>query len=180
MTETKNKIILIIGGARSGKSDYAQQLAARMRGKVLFCATAEPLDEEMKTRIAAHKKSRPPEWGDLEAHRNVGASLEKSSGSYNTIIIDCVTVLVANCLGDVDSPEQSDLSVLEEISRLMKVLVQREANYILVTNDVGSGLVPDNRLGRIYRDALGRANQMLAGCADEAYLMVAGLPVKIK
>ena len=180
MSDLKNKIILITGGARSGKSDYAQHLAADKGRKVLFCATAEPLDDEMKARIEAHKKSRPRKWDTLEISRSIGASLEKSASGYDTVIIDCITLLVANCMADAGASTQHDQLVSDEITGLVDVLAKRRASYILVTNEAGSGLVPDNKLGRAYRDALGRANQLLAKCADEVYMMVAGLPVKIK
>jgi adenosylcobinamide kinase / adenosylcobinamide-phosphate guanylyltransferase len=180
MNNGNNKITLIIGGARSGKSNFAQEYASQIGGRVLFCATAEPLDGEMVARIEAHKKSRPPGWDTCEASINVGAALQKLAHKYDAVIIDCLTLLVSNCMGDGCSFEQSEHVVTEEIDRLIECLLQKNANYILVTNDVGSGLVPDNTLGRQYRDLLGRANQQLARCADEVYLMVAGLPVKIK
>lgn len=180
MSDAKNKIVLVIGGARSGKSDYAQQVAIRIGGKVLFCATAEPLDDEMKARIEAHKKSRPPDWDTLEATRHLGDTLDESGCIYNTVVIDCITLLIANCLGDTQINADPETAAREEIGRLINTIVRRQSSYILVTNEVGNGLVPDNKLGRTYRDALGRANQMLAKCADEVYMMVAGLPVKIK
>jgi adenosylcobinamide kinase / adenosylcobinamide-phosphate guanylyltransferase len=173
------KVVLLIGGARSGKSTYAQKLAEQMGGSILFCATAEPLDDEMAARIEAHRKLRPLTWETLEAGKNIGALLHKRVPGHNSVIIDCITILIANCLGSGDSQEDPARAD-DEISMLINIISQRHANFIVVTNEVGNGLVPDNKLGRLYRDALGQANQRLAICADDVYLMVAGLPVKIK
>ena len=177
MYKTDNKIILLLGGARSGKSARAQQMAVELGGNVLFCATAEPLDEEMASRIEAHKKSRPPGWDTLESSRNAGEALSGRASAYDTVILDCITLLVSNCLDDGTSPRQGSL---DQISSLIEVMEKRPANFILVSNEVGSGLVPDNRLGRLYRDMLGQANQQLAKCADEVYFMAAGLAIRMK
>ena len=180
MPDLNNKVTLVIGGARSGKSSFAQELAISHGGKVLFCATAEALDDEMKDRIETHRKSRPQDWDTLEAPRNIGMALQKTASNYEVVIIDCITLLVANCLGDNDNAIQTGQTVNDEIDRLIECISGKQCNYILVTNEVGSGLVPENSLARIYRDALGRANQKLAKCADEVYLMTAGLPLKLK
>lgn len=174
------KTVLILGGARSGKSAFAQEIASSMGTKVLFCATAEPLDHEMQTRIAKHKESRPEKWDTMEVSKNVAVELNKMACKYNAIIIDCITLLVANCLGNDDKSIRGEQCIDDEISRLIECINKKVSNYILVSNEVGSGLVPDYKLGRIYRDMLGKTNQRLAKCADEVYLMVAGLPLKIK
>jgi adenosylcobinamide kinase / adenosylcobinamide-phosphate guanylyltransferase len=174
------KITVIIGGARSGKSSFAQELALQRGGKVLFCATAEPMDEEMRSRIAAHKKSRPEAWHTLEAPRNIGDALAGVSSNYHTVIVDCVTLLTANCVRQDLTPAQMEETVDKEISELIDCMGRRQSSYILVSNEVGGGIVPDSELGRAYRDLLGRANQRLAACADEVFLMVAGLRLKIK
>lgn len=179
MLDTSNKIILVTGGARSGKSSYAQQLASRIGKKILFCATAQPLDNEMKARIEVHRNSRPAGWDTLEANLRIGDSIKKAGEGYDTIIIDCITLLVANCFSG-DDPAVWIARALEEIADLTDLLILRQSNYIIVSNEVGNGIVPDNRIGREYRDTLGRANQMLASCADQVFLMVAGLPLKIK
>lgn len=180
MYKTDNKIILLVGGARSGKSTFAQEMAVNTGGKVLFCATAEALDDEMKSRIAAHKISRPANWDTLEIPRNISQALEKRAQDYDTVIIDCVTVLVSNCIGEDSIYEQASRVISDEITALIELMGKKQSNYILVSNEVGSGLVPDNRLGRIYRDILGQVNQQLARVADEVYYMVAGLHLKIK
>ncbi len=180
MYKTDNKVILLIGGARSGKSTFAQETAAKLGGKVLFCATAEALDDEMRDRIQAHKKSRPESWDTLESPRNLAGSLGQTAADYDTVIIDCITLMVSNCIGDGSSYAQAEEVVLKEISVLTELMKRKQSNYILVSNEVGSGLVPDNRLGRIYRDLLGQANQRLAKCADEVYFMAAGLSLRMK
>lgn len=180
MKENKGKIILITGGARSGKSTLAQKMAIERGEKVLFCATAQALDEEMKTRIEAHKKSRPSGWGILEAPVNTAQQLEGAVKQYDLVLIDCITLLVANSIGEATNAEAAEERSHHEIAALIKLMIPREHSYILVTNEVGFGIVPDNKLARLYRDALGRANQQLAACADEVYLLTAGLPLKLK
>ena len=180
MKKTRPKSILVTGGARSGKSAYAQQTAEKQGGRVLFCATAQALDDEMRARIHAHRESRPCGWDTLEAPINVAAQLEKSCAHYDTILVDCITLLVANCLGDGQPPAEAKKRALQEIRALASLLKKKDCNYILVTNEVGQGIVPDNALARLYRDVLGRANQILAAQADEVYLMTAGLPLRIK
>jgi adenosylcobinamide kinase / adenosylcobinamide-phosphate guanylyltransferase len=180
MLNTNNKIILILGGARSGKSTYAQQLASGLGERVLFCATAEPLDDDMLQRIEQHKKSRPSGWDTLEVSRGVGRALSNVTSGYDAVIIDCITLLVSNRLHDVADPAQAEKIVFEEINALIEFIEHRKCCYVLVSNEVGSGLVPDNALGRTYRDLLGKANQLLAKSADEVYLMVAGIPVKVR
>ncbi len=180
MKNSANKIILITGGARSGKSAYAQQQATGKSGRVLFCATAEALDDEMRKRIEAHRRSRPAGWDTLEASSNVAQELKKICSGYDVTLIDCITLLVANCMGDGIPPAEAGERALNEIGALINLMTAKDSNYILVTNEVGYGVVPENPLARLYRDVLGKANQQLAGCADEVYLMTAGLPLKIK
>ena len=180
MSAVTNKIILLLGGARSGKSAYAQELAGLAGGRVLFCATAEALDGEMQSRIDKHRKSRPPCWETLEASRDIGRALGQKASQYDAIIIDCITILVANVMGDGTAAEKAESCVNAEILGLSELLKRRQSNYILVSNEAGSGLVPDNRLGRLYRDELGKANQKLAAISDEVYLLTAGIPLKLK
>ncbi len=174
------KIILVLGGARSGKSSFAVELASGLGHKVLFCATAEPLDDEMRARIEAHKKTRPSSWTTLESATNIAAAIGKSSAGHDAVIIDCMTLLLSNLLGEGIPLSQCEQSVAREMEELLTCLGKKESNYIIVSNEVGQGLVPENGLARTYRDMLGKINQQLAACADEVYLMVARLPVKIK
>jgi adenosylcobinamide kinase/adenosylcobinamide-phosphate guanylyltransferase len=181
------KAILIIGGARSGKSYFAQELARKLGGQVLFVATAEAGDQEMRQRFEEHRKGRPPNWRTLEATCHVGLRIEQEVGNAQVVIADCITLLLSNILSrhSDQALEQIEESVLEgqvaaEINELVECMKKVDASFIIVSNEVGLGLVPASRVGRLYRDLLGKANQMLAQCVDEVYLMAAGLPVKIK
>ncbi len=170
----------MLGGARSGKSTRAQEMAEGLGGPVLFCATAEALDDEMRDRIEAHKRSRPSNWDTIESSHNVGHALREQDRDYNTVIIDCITMLVSNCLNNDFTSGQAEQAAAAEITLLVKLMQERRSNFILVSNEVGSGLVPENKLGRLYRDMLGQANQQLAKCADEVYLMAAGQSLRMK
>ncbi len=173
-------IILITGGARSGKSAFAQKLATELGKRVLFCATAQPLDPEMQARIEMHRKSRPAGWDTVELPLNVAAGLRHIRAKYDIIVIDCITMLVANRLCEDMPEEKAEYEVLAEIEPLISYMQKQKIHFILVTNEVGWGIVPDNKLARLYRDLLGKVNQKLAGCAHEVYLLVAGIPCKIK
>jgi len=174
------QIILLLGGARSGKSHYAQQLAMELGGKALFVATGEALDEEMQARIAEHKKDRPQNWRTLEIPTGIGNGIEKGIGDAGVVIIDCLTLLISNLLHDETDYPEAEKRVTSEINELIAIMDRLDASFIIVSNEVGMGLVPDNKLGRIYRDLLGKANQLLASHATEVYLMVACLPVQVK
>ena len=177
------KLILILGGARSGKSSYAQDLAMNISGKVIYVATAEARDDEMKERIAVHKAERPTGWLTVEAPTIVGKALEKTISSADVVLLDCLTLLTSNIL--LSMPENASVAEVQaamdvEIDELLSVIEQSGAKWIIVTNEVGLGLVPAYALGRTYRDVLGRVNQRLAKAADEVLFMVAGLPMKVK
>jgi len=174
------QITLLLGGARSGKSHYARQLATKLGGKVLFVATGEALDEEMEARIAEHRKDRPQNWRTLEIPTGVGKGIEKQIGDAEVVLIDCLTLLISNLLGDKPDYPEAEKRVLAEINELIAVMDKLAASFVIVSNEVGMGLVPETRLGRIYRDLLGKANQLLASRATEVYLMVACLPVRVK
>lgn len=181
------KNILITGGVRSGKSRFAQELALKSAKRVLFVATAVAGDEEMRQRIAEHRRTRPAAWSTLEVTTQVGNEIRQKVGTAQVVIVDCITLLVSNILGQYtdQTGEQIDAPLVEkevsrEISALLECVHYLDASFIMVTNEVGAGLVPANKIGRLYRDLLGKANQLLAQQADEVYLMVAGLPVMIK
>ena len=186
------KLTLILGGARSGKSSYAERLAAQNGGQVLYIATAQPLDGEMAERIANHQKKRPANWQTLEIPSAVGALLQSKmqSGTLpaNVILVDCLTLLVSNLLLAVSSGTGEDLTVDEEaastlveteVTRLLEAVRAIPAEWIVVSNEVGLGLVPPYPLGRVYRDLLGRANQHLASQADQVIFMIAGIPMRL-
>jgi adenosylcobinamide kinase/adenosylcobinamide-phosphate guanylyltransferase len=178
--------ILLIGGAGSGKSHLAQELALKLGGAVLFVATAVGGDEEMLKRIDQHRRKRPPAWSTLEVTTEVGKNILKKIGDARVVIVDCITLLANNIFSQYsDQGEQIDAPLIEkrlnaEIEELIECTKKIDASFIIVTNEVGLGVVPPTRLGRLYRDLLARANQKLAEAADEVYLMVAGLAVPIK
>ena len=174
------KCILILGGARSGKSRYAQELAAKLSKKVLFVATGEALDEEMQARIDEHRKARPGSWRTLEIATDIGSQIEKQIGDAEVIIIDCLTLLVSNLLGDEPDYPKAEKQAMAEMNELVACINRLDASFIIVSNEVGMGLVPETRLGRLYRDLLGKANQLIARHASEVYFMAAGIPVKVK
>jgi len=171
----------ILGGARSGKSRFAQELAAKLGKRVLFVATGEPLDEEMNARIEVHKRSRPHTWKTLEAPTNVAKAMKGKIGDAEVVIVDCLTLLVSNLMGteDIDA-ETLEKKVTAELEDLVAFMRTTKAYFIIVSNEVGLGLVSPYPAGRVYRDALGMANQMLAKNADEVYLMVAGIAIPLK
>jgi adenosylcobinamide kinase/adenosylcobinamide-phosphate guanylyltransferase len=173
-------IILLLGGARSGKSTFAQKLAGQLGNKVLFVATGEALDDEMETRIKDHKKNRPENWRTLEAPHNIGKALRKQIGDAEVIIIDCLTLLISNLLGNELHYPKAEKQVFSEINELISTMNASPVHFIIVSNEVGLGLVPDNELGRIYRDLLGKANQLIAQNANTVYFMAAGIPLKLK
>ena len=178
------RLLLVLGGARSGKSAYAQRLAQELGGDaVLFVATAEACDEDMAQRIARHQQERPAAWRTLETPRQVGQTIALHLHDTTVVLIDCLTLLVSNTLlhcGESPDPVAAEAAVQEEISALVQACQTSAATYIVVSNEVGLGLVPDNPLGRLYRDLLGRANQSLAARAEAVLFMVAGLPVDVK
>lgn len=179
------KLTFILGGARSGKSTYAEKLAAACPGQVLYIATAQPLDEEMQTRIQSHRQRRPEAWQTLELSNGVGAYLLSNPPQADCILLDCLTLLVSNLLlrsaPDTDAPDESAATALveAEITTLLEAIGSSFADWIIVSNEVGMGLVPPYPLGRLYRDLLGRANQRLAACSDEVVFMVAGIPMHL-
>lgn len=174
---------LILGGARSGKSDYAQRLAAESGRSVLYVATATAGDEEMAERIARHRAARPSHWRTLEAPVNIGEALEAVIAGGEIVLMDCLTLLVSNLMmgeGETVSADHLEAQVVSELEALLGVCAARRAALIVVSNEVGMGLVPPYPMGRVYRDVLGRANQWLAARADRVILMVAGIPLELK
>ena len=175
-----NTCIFLLGGARSGKSLYAQKLAGKLSKNVLFVATGEPLDDEMQARINNHKKSRPKSWHTLETSTNVGKQIKKHIGYSEVVIIDCLTLLVSNLLDSELVYSKAEHQILNEINQLIACMDEISASFIIVSNEIGMGLVPETKIGRIYRDLLGKANQLIAQYANEVYFMVAGIPVTVK
>jgi adenosylcobinamide kinase/adenosylcobinamide-phosphate guanylyltransferase len=176
------KLTLLLGGARSGKSFYAQQLVHRPPESVLYVATATAGDEEMAERIAAHKANRPAHWLTLEVPLNAGKAIQ-TAASTHWVLLDCMTLLATNVLFSLPEPvQESDYqsAMNGELSDLLEAYQRSTAEWVLVSNEVGLGLVPEYPLGRLYRDVLGRSNQRLAQAADTVIFMVAGLPMQVK
>jgi len=177
-------LTLILGGARSGKSAHAQQLARERGGDdVLFVATAQALDDEMTARIESHRRERPAGWRTLEAPRHTGQAIARAE-PIAVVLVDCLTLLVSNAVlaqaPESASAAEAEAAALAEVKELLAAYQSGTASWIVISNEVGLGLVPPYPVGRTYRDALGRANQRLAARADEVVLMVAGIPMKIK
>jgi adenosylcobinamide kinase / adenosylcobinamide-phosphate guanylyltransferase len=176
------RLTLVLGGARSGKSTFAEKLAAEQGGSVLYVATAIAFDEEMSVRIARHRAERPSHWQTLEAPTQTGLAISHAP-STDLVLLDCLTVLANNIIAPL--PEPIDAAAAEsalnaEIDALLGAYEASDAEWVVVSNEVGLGIVPAYPLGRVYRDALGRANQRLAAQADHVLFMVSGLPLTVK
>lgn len=171
-----NKITFIIGGARSGKSSYAIELAKKLGKKVAFIATCEPLDREMKRRAELHKKRRPSFWYTFEETKNIIALLKKLDPKFKVVIIDCLTLFISNLL----SRGLKDEAIEDQIEKILKILKSAKYKSIIVSNEVGLGIVPANHLARRFRDLAGRINQIVAKKADSVIFMISGLPLSTK
>ena len=177
------RLIFLLGGARSGKSHYAETWARQQGGPVLFVATAEAKDADMRARIAHHRAARPADWHTLEAPREAARHIAACTYEYDTLLLDCLTLLTSNvllALPESAPQHEANAAALAEVERLLEVYAASEASWLVVSNEVGMGVVPPTRLGRLYRDMLGRANQRVAQAADEVLLLVAGLPWRLK
>ena len=174
-------MILVTGGARSGKSTLAERLAADFGGRVLYVATAEAGDAEMRLRIERHQIRRPPEWGTLTAPRDAVERLREVEEQWDTILFDCLTLYTTNLLleKEAESPDPEVL-LANDMRGLADYLAERWPRSVVVTNEVGTGIVPADPLSRLFRDLQGRVNQVFAHRADEVYLCVSGIPLKIK
>ncbi|TAN61906.1 bifunctional adenosylcobinamide kinase/adenosylcobinamide-phosphate guanylyltransferase [bacterium] len=171
------KITFILGGARSGKSQYALSLARESgAGKVLFIATASAGDREMRLRIARHKRSRPRGWRTIEEPRSLIRALKRAPRNTQLVIVDCLTLLITNLMLE----GHSDSFIEKEVKSGFKLLKEIGCDSIVVSNEVGLGIVPENNLARRFRDTAGRINQAAARMSNEAYLMFAGLSIKMK
>lgn len=183
------RLILITGGVRSGKSSYAEERAISMGEKILYIATASGFDDEMRERIRQHRLRRPSSWETLEAFKDFGSVLPALLEGIDGALLDCMTIMVTNIMlqEDVDweCPGTGEINLIEkqvmaQVDELLTVIKDREIPFIIVTNELGMGLVPPYALGRAMRDIAGRVNQKLAKSADEVYLCVSGIPIKIK
>jgi adenosylcobinamide kinase/adenosylcobinamide-phosphate guanylyltransferase len=165
---------LVIGGCRSGKSRHALELAEKISDiKRIFIATCVPYDEEMKDRVRRHQQERGSSWLTVDAPVELADTILTCSQNAHVVLADCLTLWMSNLLME---SEQTDRRVEE----LIKAISRAQCPVILVSNEVGGGIVPENALARQFRDAVGFANQKVAACVDEVIWMVAGIPVKIK
>jgi adenosylcobinamide kinase / adenosylcobinamide-phosphate guanylyltransferase len=165
-------VVLITGGARSGKSRHAEARVRSLAGRPIFIATAEALDEEMAERIAKHRARRGSEWIEREVLLELAEVLVESDGG-GARLVDCLTLWLSNLL-------HANRDWSKAVAELADTLKSQQSPVVLVTNEVGLGIVPDNALARTFRDAAGIMNQTIAGVADEVEFVVAGLPMKLK
>lgn len=174
----KQKVIFVTGGAKSGKSSFALSEAEKIKGRKAYIATAEALDEEMKNRIEKHKEQRGEGWDTYEEPLKITEIIKKIEGKYGAIVVDCLTLWLSNLM-------HAKLDIAQELEKLVEVLkdlslITHHSSLYLVSNEVGTGIVPENKLAREFRDLAGTMNQKVAGVSDEVFMVVAGIPVKIK
>lgn len=170
------KIVFITGGARSGKSRLAESLAEGFGTPLCYIATGEARDEEMAVRIAAHRARRGNGWQTVEEPIRLMEALKAAEGRFQAVLVDCVTLWLTNLLL---SHEDADRA-LAEVQALAALLPELTIPIVLVSNEVGMGIVPENALARSFRDLAGKANQTLAAAADEVYVTISGIPLKLK
>ena len=176
-----SKTIFITGGARSGKSAFAEKLALEFEAPLCYLATAQALDNEMEERVEQHRARRGNEWHTLEEPLDLSRALPECDSRYQVVLLDCITLWLSNLLfayegleGDVEERIMADVQQLADTLRGMTTPV------ILVSNEVGMGIVPENALARLYRDIAGKANQLLAATADEVHVVISGIPLRLK
>jgi adenosylcobinamide kinase/adenosylcobinamide-phosphate guanylyltransferase len=184
------KITYVTGGARSGKSNFAEKFVNSSGKKKIYIATAIAFDEEMKARIAKHQKDRGDNWETIEGYRGLVEVLKGKDLRGNIILLDCLTNMVTNLMimdRDVDwdnlsseAVNEIEAEVKEEVSKFLSFVKECDADMVVVSNELGMGLVPTYPLGRHFRDIAGRINQLTAALSEEAYFIVSGLPMRLK
>jgi adenosylcobinamide kinase/adenosylcobinamide-phosphate guanylyltransferase len=165
--------VLILGGARSGKTDFAEQLALRLGTAPLYLATAEALDDEMATRVASHQGARDARFTTIEEPLAISEAILAAAGRHDVVLVDCLTLWITNLLA-------AGADVAVAVNELATALGKTEVRVILVSNEVGLGIVPDNPMARSFRDLAGTAHQRLAEVCAEVHFVVAGLPMTLK
>lgn len=184
-----SRIILVTGGSRSGKSVLAENKAAELgEGSVLYLATAIPTDDDMRERIRLHQERRDHRWGTHEGFKDIPEALMNTD--KNTALLDCITVFITNYMfddlnRDFDTISKEEIAalqeeILKELRRIVETAKKEEKNLIMVTNEVGMCIVPPYRMGRIFSDINGKANEMLASMSDEVYMSICGIPMQLK
>jgi len=173
--------IFITGGARSGKSTFAEKLALEFGAPLGYLATAQTLDVEMDERVRRHRERRGGEWNTIEEPIHLSQALARCDGQYQAILVDCVTLWLSNLLFKYEeSGENIEERIYEDLQRLKSTLQGMVTPVVLVSNEVGMGIVPDNALARMFRDIAGTTNQALAAAAHEVHVVISGIPLKLK
>ena len=178
---TASKAIFVTGGARSGKSLFAEKRALEFGAPLGYLATAQSFDAEMDQRITRHQLRRGDAWTTIEEPLNLAQALSEQDGRFSAILVDCLTLWLTNLLLQHGEPgEEAVRQVMAEVNRLADTVAAMTTPVIIVSNEVGMGIVPENRLARVFRDVAGEANQITALTADEAWLVASGLPLRLK
>lgn len=185
-----SKLHLIVGGARSGKSSYAEECAKNQTDKVVYLATAIVTDEDMKNRIEKHRQDRPSFWHTIERYRDFSEIVNYQDFiEAEVLLLDCLTVMTTNIMFDehkdydiISKEKLKDIEnlIIAEIDELIAISRENDKSLIMVTNEVGMGLVPAYKLGNYFRDIAGRVNRHVATCADEVTFVAVGIPLKLK
>lgn len=180
----RGKLILVLGGSRSGKSEFAEKIAERSGKRIIYIATAAIRDEEMAERVKLHQRRRPKDWVTVEEEKDVLGVLGRGV-KEDVFLLDCATIWLTNLLLDQQhsgadiAPNKKGTQIMEQVASLAET-VESGLDLIVVSNEVGLGIIPEHPLGRLFRDLAGKANQVLASRADSVYLVVAGIPMEIK
>lgn len=184
-----SQLILVTGGARSGKSHFAESLCKNQNNATAYIATSVPFDEEFKARVKKHQQMRPSHWKTYEIYEDVFKSIPEIANEHKTVILDCVTLMVNNLMFkegldyDEMSPEEVDTleaKIKEQFTKLLETVKKTDLYFVIVTNEIGLSPVAGNKLTRIYTDIIGRMNQLIATYSDEVYFVISGIPMKIK
>nr|WP_312985637.1 bifunctional adenosylcobinamide kinase/adenosylcobinamide-phosphate guanylyltransferase [Clostridioides sp.] len=184
-----NKIVLVTGGSRSGKSCLAESLCSGQNNSTAYIATSIPFDEEMADRVKKHREQRSSEWDTYEIYKDVHKEIQIIGSKYRTVILDCITLLVNNLMFDysldienmsTDEIDKMKEYIYDQIEKLMAEIRNTDLYFVFVTNELGMGVMPDNKLSRIYTDIAGKVNQYIAKMSDEVFFVVSGIPMKIK
>ena len=178
----KSKLIVVTGGTRSGKSLFAEEYLTSCSGRKAYVATAQILDEEMKERVAEHRRRRPEDWQTLEISSGLSAAFPAVLEQADAVLVDCLTLYLSNYLFAHETAGDEEIlqGALQEMENIVGAVRQTEdKTVIFVTNELGCGIVPMSHISRLYRDVVGKVNQYAAGQADEVYWTVCGIPVEI-
>lgn len=184
-----SQLILVTGGARSGKSHFAEQLCRARENETAYIATSIPFDDELKARVKKHRQMRPSSWETFEIYEDIYKHIPEIATKHQTVLLDCVTLMVNNLMfkEDLDydaitteEVDQLEEKIKEQFMKLLEAIRKTDLYFVIVTNEIGLSPVSGNKLTRIYTDIIGRMNQLIAKSSDEVYFVVSGIPMKIK